>query len=154
MEMREDLLYISSAFDLSRDRLIPLADSSTLENHCTLSIRDGKITMYFRDKTTPIDFKQSVSDTMQWINERGLIAIKTDDTIGNWHKFNPNPLKKNTTDCTIRAYSAAFNISWDTAYDLATNIAKGNGYILDSGPAVSKILTEGFHCELDQEYKK
>lgn len=30
--------------------------------------------------------------------------------------YNPNPLLKNTTDCTIRAITKIFNMDWDTAY--------------------------------------
>lgn len=30
--------------------------------------------------------------------------------------YNPNPLNKNTEDCTIRAISKLFNLTWDEAF--------------------------------------
>lgn len=41
-----------------------------------------------------------------------------------WEYYNPNPFKKKTTDCVIRAIAKAKNISWDNAFDLLVNKGK------------------------------
>ena len=41
-----------------------------------------------------------------------------------WRYYNPNPLGKRTIDCSVRALSAAENMSWDEVYDELYRIGK------------------------------
>ena len=70
----------------------------------------------------------------------------------HWHEFNPNPKQKKIGDCTLRAYCAAFNISWDEAFDIASEIAKENSSMIQY--VSDKVLKEHFECTVDEKYNK
>lgn len=38
-----------------------------------------------------------------------------------WQMYNPNPYGRKVKDCTVRAVSAALNLSWDEAYRMICN---------------------------------
>lgn len=41
-----------------------------------------------------------------------------------WIYFNNNPAARNVGDCSVRAVSAALNVSWDEAFDMLAHNAK------------------------------
>lgn len=41
-----------------------------------------------------------------------------------WRYFNPNPAGRMVGDCSVRAISAALDVSWDEAFDLLAHNAK------------------------------
>lgn len=49
--------------------------------------------------------------------------------------FNPNPLGKLTGDCSVRAISAALNLTWDEAYALIT----ANGFVMADMPNANSV---------------
>lgn len=52
-----------------------------------------------------------------------------------WINYNPNPKGRRVGDCSVRAISAAFDLDWDSTYDLLC--AKGKGLCdMPSGDAV------------------
>ena len=57
-----------------------------------------------------------------------------------WIPFNPNPLSLNTTDCTVRALSAALDLDWDTAYDLLVTNAGNMAVMPDSKLVIWSVL--------------
>ena len=55
--------------------------------------------------------------------------------------YNPNPVGRIAVgDCTVRAISKALNISWDDAYDLLADAAKGMGDMPSSNAVVSAVM--------------
>ena len=49
--------------------------------------------------------------------------------------YNPNPLKISVGDCTIRAISKAFNISWDETYLALANL----GFEMYDMPSANRV---------------
>lgn len=80
------------------------------------------------------------------------------ETSPRWIEYNPNPNPKNSSnDCTIRAYCAAENITWDEAYDIACVRGKGMTCMPNEGPAIKDILETEFgytQHKLSKEEKK
>lgn len=63
--------------------------------------------------------------------------------------FNPNKLHKDVGDCVIRAYAAATNIDWDTAFIKLTLRA----YVMHDMPSSNavwdaQLISEGFSREI------
>lgn len=42
-----------------------------------------------------------------------------------WRYYNPNPAGRMVGDCSVRAVSAALDVSWDEAFDMVADMAKG-----------------------------
>lgn len=63
--------------------------------------------------------------------------------------YNPNPVANRTDDCVVRAIAAAFDISWDTAFDAVARNAKAMGETMQSDHAWGALLRQyGFEKEL------
>jgi len=41
-----------------------------------------------------------------------------------WEYYNPNPFKKKTTDCVIRAVAKSLGVTWDIAFDILVDKAR------------------------------
>lgn len=41
-----------------------------------------------------------------------------------WRYYNPNPAGRMVGDCSVRAVSAALDVSWDEAFDMVADMAK------------------------------
>ena len=54
---------------------------------------------------------------------------------------NPNPKKKHTGDCSVRAVSIALGIDWDHAYDLLYKYVKSMGDMENATVVINKLLT-------------
>lgn len=66
-----------------------------------------------------------------------------------WQFFNSNPTANRTDDCAIRAISAAFDVSWDQAFDALANMAKMMGETMNSDHAWGALLRQyGFTKEV------
>lgn len=66
-----------------------------------------------------------------------------------WQFFNSNPIKNRTDDCAIRAISAAFDVSWDTAFDALASRAKQMGEVMHSDDVWGSLLRQyGYTKEL------
>lgn len=121
------------------------------ENEATAVIQDKNITVYFRDRSASKEFGEDASEFLNWVENQGLMFIKLTGE-KRWHEYNPNPKGKKIGDCTLRAYCAAFNISWEEAFDIASEIAKQNASMIQY--VSDKVLTEHFGCTLDANYNK
>lgn len=63
--------------------------------------------------------------------------------------YNPNPLGKRVEDCSIRAISKAFDITWDEAYDLLASFGKVVADLQNSNVAIDILLRVcGFEREI------
>lgn len=63
--------------------------------------------------------------------------------------YNPNPVGRNSVgDCSVRAISKALDISWDDAFDLLADSAKGMGDMPSSNSVIAAVLRmHGFYRE-------
>lgn len=63
--------------------------------------------------------------------------------------YNPNPTGRTTVgDCSVRAISKALNVSWDEAYDLLSDAAKGMGDMPSANSVIGAVLRmHGFYRE-------
>ena len=141
---------VKYAIDFTENASYSLVDEN-FENVSTAVIKDENVTVYFKDRSTPQEFGNKVNSFMNYIEENNLMFIKlTSDK--HWHEYNPNPKGKNIGDCTLRAYCAAFNISWEEAFDIASEIAKENASMIQY--VAEKVLVEHFDCHISDEYNK
>ena len=61
-------------------------------------------------------------------------------------KFNPNPVGRTVGDCSIRAIAAALGLSWDDAFDIVADAAKGMGDMPSSDSVWGAVLRQnGFY---------
>lgn len=146
----EKLKEVNYVIDFSENASYSLVDEN-YQNVSTAVIKDENITVYFKDRSTPKEFGQNVDKFLDYIDENNLSFIKLMSD-KHWHDYNPNPKGKKIGDCTLRAYCAAFNISWEEAFDIASEIAKENGSLIQY--VSDKVLQEHFECTLDEKYNK
>lgn len=52
-----------------------------------------------------------------------------------WQLFNPNPTGRNVGDCSVRALAKALDVSWETAYALATK----SGFLMGDMPSSDSV---------------
>ena len=57
-------------------------------------------------------------------------------------KYNPNPEAYRTDDCTIRALTKAFNVSWDDAYDALAEHGRELGDMMHKNWVWGDLLIE------------
>lgn len=63
--------------------------------------------------------------------------------------YNPNPIANRTDDCVVRAIAAAFNVTWDDAFDAVAANAKAMGEVMQSDHAWGALLRQfGFEKDL------
>lgn len=143
---------IHEVVDLTEDAMFSLIDEN-YDNQGMLVIKEEKLTIYFESGEIK-EFDSDYETMLQFVHDRGLKFIKLQNGNHRWKKYNPNPKNRKTGDCTIRAYCAAFGLPWAEAYNIASDIAREEGFILDATQVVKKILIEGFNCTPDDSYKR
>lgn len=148
---KETTFYVNSAIDFSENGSYSLVDSS-LENKVMLVIQDEKVTAYFESGAPEIEFGNDYEYCIKFIKDNELTVVKLMSGDKRWHEFNPNPKERNIGDCTLRSYCAAFGISWDQAFDIASRVAKENASMIQY--VADKVLTEEFNCIIDEKYNK
>ena len=142
---------INEIVDLNEDNTFSLVNSD-LENHGTVVIKDGKITLYYEDGKPEEKFGDDYDSLIKFVKDSDLNFIKLRNGARRWKLFNPNPKSRNIGDCTLRAYCAAFDIDWNKAFDIASKISKENSSMIQY--MFPKIMEEHFGCEKDPEYNK
>ena len=142
---------ISEVVDLNEDNSFSLVNPE-MENKGTVVIKDGKITLYWENGDKEIQFSNDYESLVDYVNDCDLKFIKLRNGNRRWHEFNPNPKSRNIGDCTLRAYCAAFDIDWNKAFDIASQISKENSSMIQY--MFKKIMTEHFGCEEDPDYNK
>lgn len=144
-------MVVNEMIDLNENYSFAVVDAA-MHIAGTTIIRDGKIKM-FHTNSEAEDF-ETPGDYLQYLSDNNLYVIKHAHGDHLWKDYNPNPLGKNTGDCSIRSYCAAFGVTWDQAFDIATKIAKNEKCIPDAVNVCDKVLTEHFHMVVDEEYSK
>ena len=148
---QEKTLYVNSAIDFSENGSYSLVDSS-LNNNAMVVITDEKVKVYFENGDPEIDFGTDYQRLVDYANENNLTFVKLMSGDKRWKEFNPNPKERNIGDCTLRSYCAAFGISWDKAFDIASKVAKENSSMIQY--VADKVLVEEFNCVVDEKYNK
>ena len=136
--------------DTTEDQSFSLFDDEFV-NRATVVIKDGKSTIFFENGEPEQEFS-NFEDVIDFANEHELTFVKLSDGNNRWYEYNPNPKGKNIGDCTLRSYCAAFDIDWNTAFDVASVIAKENSSMIQY--VADKVLTEHFNCTVDEKYNK
>lgn len=153
--MENRYLTISYLLDLEENSsysLLKLFDDD-YKNCATMVIKDSEIHFYNEDGTT-MEFGDDLDGFLEYCNISNYVLHKLTDGASHWKEYNPNPKQRNIGDCSLRAYCAAFDIDWNRAYDIASEISKNDAYILNVSDACNKILIEYFKCTLDPTYNK
>ena len=73
----------------------------------------------------------------------------------SYEKYTPNSV--DCGDCSIRAFTKLYDVSWDEAFDIAGQIAKDNAWMPHDKALVEKIITDKFGyemCKLEKDEKK
>ena len=141
----KNFFIVNHVIDMDEDASYSLVDGN-LNNNATVVIKDSEITVYFEDQSEEKKFGDDYESLLDFVNSKQWNFIKLMNGNHRWRNYNPNPKSHNTGDCSLRAYCAAFGKTWEEAYDIASKIAKENGYIMDATQACDKILKEGFNC--------
>lgn len=148
---QEKTLYVNSAIDFSENGSYSLVDQS-LENRAMIVITDEKVKVYFESGAPEMDFDTDYQRLVDFANDNKLTFVKLMSGDKRWHEYNPNPKERNIGDCTLRSYCAAFGISWDKAFDIASKVAKENSSMIQY--VADKVLVEEFNCVVDEKYNK
>ena len=148
---KETTFYVNSAIDFSENGVYSLVDDQ-FENKATLVINDENVIIYFENGQPEIKFYQDYKGVIKFIQDNELTCVKLMAGNKRWHEYNPNPKSRNIGDCTLRSYCAAFNISWDKAFDIASRVAKENSSMIQY--VSDKVLIEEFNCRVDEKYNK
>ena len=148
---QEKTFFVNSAIDFSESGTYSLVDN-TLSNKATLVVSDEKAKVYFESGAPEMDFGTDYEYCIQFIKDNVLTVVKLMSGDKRWKEYNPNPKERNIGDCTLRSYCAAFNISWDKAFDIASRVAKENSSMIQY--VADKVLTEEFNCVVDEKYNK
>ena len=70
-----------------------------------------------------------------------------------WKFFNSNPVGRNVGDCSIRALSKALNVSWEKAYELATEMGFAMGDMPSADAVWGAVLRQhGFYRAVIPNY--
>lgn len=142
---------INEIIDLKENNTFSIVDSD-MNDIATAVIRDEHITLYF-DGGAPIEFNDDFDSLIDWVNEHNAYFHKLLNGNHRWHKYQPNPDKRNVGDCSLRAYCAAFNMTWTDAFDEASRVARDNSYMMDTHKTC-EIVMKNHGYVLDQEFKK
>ena len=149
--MDKEFYLIECLLDPSEDNSFSLLDENTGENKATVVIKNGEVGIYFEDGEIE-EFGNDFSGMISRVNELGYKFNKLMNGNHRWRKYNPNPKSRNIGDCTLRSYCAAFGITWEQAFDIASNVAKKNSSMIQY--VSDKVLTEEFKCIVDENYNK
>lgn len=142
---------IVEVVDLDQKSFFSLIDSD-LKTVGAVIIKDGEIKMNL-DNGENVNYVEDFESLLKYTKEHGLVFMKLDEE-SRWVEFNPNPLGKEVDDCSIRAYCAAKDIEWDTAFDYACEIAGNEKDIINSSPVCDKVIKEKLGFILNKESKK
>ena len=148
---KETTYYVNSAIDFSEKGTYTLVDKG-FNNKATLIITDSNVKVYFESGAPEMDFGSRYNEVIDFIEDNELTCVKLMSGDKRWKEYNPNPKERNIGDCTIRSYCAAFNISWDQAFDIASKVAKEESSLIQY--VADKVLQEEFHCIIDEKYNK
>ena len=146
----EKYFTINEVINFEENNMFILIDDN-LNNKATVVIKDEVITVYYPNGDVD-DFGSNYNKLLEKVDELNYKFIKLTNAEHRWFKFNPNPKNRNIGDCTLRAYCAAFDIEWDDAFDIASEIAKENSSLIEY--VSDKVIKDHFGYDVDPDYNK
>ena len=146
----EKYFTINEVINFEENNMFILIDDN-LNNRATVVIKDEVITVYYPNGDVD-DFGSNYNKLLEKVDELNYKFIKLTNAEHRWFKFNPNPKNRNIGDCTLRAYCAAFDIEWDDAFDIASEIAKENSSLIEY--VSDKVIKDHFGYDVDPDYNK
>lgn len=60
--------------------------------------------------------------------------------------YNANPLKRNVSDCSVRAISLATEHTWDETYIMLSNYARQRAITFSEVEFINEFLSERYEC--------
>ena len=66
--------------------------------------------------------------------------------------YNCNPLGREVNDCTVRALSLAYEVTWDEAFDILSDLAQLQATMLDDIEHIDGYLTRNSKKIYEREY--
>ena len=147
---KDTTFYVNHAVDISEDATYSLVDSN-LENRASVVIKDKHMIVYFESGAPQMEF-DDFNEVIKFVEDNQLTFVKLLAGNKRWKEYNPNPKERNIGDCTIRSYCAAFGLSWDKAFDIASKVAKEESSMIQY--VADKVLTNAFNCVVDEKYNK
>lgn len=132
-------LTLNTIFDTAENLTFVALDKNN-QNYAVLLINNGEISLIYSDGRTKKFENESVFQ--KFVNDNSLYFLRPTRGDERWIMYQPNPKGLNTGDCTIRAYTKAFGMSWEDAYEMASGYGKIVGALPDDHRVVDKILKE------------
>lgn len=100
--------------------------------------------LFFTDEHGKKTKYLDVEEVEKLIKEKDLSFNSPTASERKYIQYQPNPKQLNTGDCTIRAYTKAENISWEDAYDIASNFGMEVAALPDDPRVIDKVLIEHY----------
>ena len=144
-ELDNNFINLNAQFEISETINFGAYDSND-EQVGTLKIENGEITYVDIVKDETIEYKDDVEKFNAFVASTNLIFRKSKER--RWVEYNPNPLKKNVGDCTIRAYCKFTGKKWEEVYDMSSKFAKEECSIMDESSVVNKFIQEKLNCKI------
>lgn len=131
---------IKTSFDLSENRVFAALDVAG-KPFGVLKVSDSKMKFIYNDGKIE-SFGDDVTSFEDFVRKNDLHFNSPSAVDSKWVEYQPNPQKYVTGDCTIRAYTKTENMSWEDAYDMASNAGMEVAALPDDPKVVEKMLTE------------
>ena len=100
-ELESNFINLNAQFEISETINFGAYDENN-EQVGTLKIENGEITYIDIVNNETVEYKEDVEKFNAFVASTNLIFRKSKER--RWVEYNPNPLKKNVGDCTLRAY--------------------------------------------------
>lgn len=131
---------IKTSFDISENRIFAALDVAN-KPFGVLKVSDGKLKFIYNDGKME-SFGDDVTSFEEFVRKNDLHFNSPAAVDSKWVEYQPNPQNYATGDCTIRAYTKTENMSWEDAYDMASNAGMEVAALPDDPKVVEKMLTE------------
>lgn len=131
---------IKTSFDISENRIFAALDVAN-KPFGVLKVSDGKLKFIYNDGKME-SFGDDVTSFEDFVRKNDLHFNSPAAVDSKWVEYQPNPQNYTTGDCTIRAYTKTENMSWEDAYDMASNAGMEVAALPDDPKVVEKMLTE------------
>ena len=144
-ELDNNFINLNAQFEISETINFGAYDENN-EQVGTLKIENGEITYVDIVNNETVEYKEDVEKFNAFVASTNLIFRKSKER--RWVEYNPNPLKKNVGDCTLRAYCKYTRKKWEEVYDMSSKFAKEECSIMDESSVVNKFIQEKLNCKI------
>lgn len=104
---------------------------------------ENEVVSFIDKNDTELKF-DTIEKANKYISNNNFI-FRNLSSESRWISYNPNPKKNNTDDCSIRAYTKAFNIKYEDDFNLAMKYSKEMFLIVTDSRLINKLLKKEFN---------